>query len=333
MTRVWLAGATGFLGSHALEALRRAGHEVVATSRSGDESRGIAPVDLCDGELVEQSAAGCEAAVLAAGAVSRDPDDAAALHRAHVVGTRTALAALRRAGVRRVVYVSTSGTIAVGRDQDRVFTEESNAPMEIIARWPYYRTKLYAEREALGANGEGFEVVVLNPTLLLGPGDERDSSTGDVRRFLNKEIPAIPAGGMSFVDVRDVARACVSALERGRPGERYLLSAKNLTIAAFFARLERISGVRAPVLRMPRQRAVAIGVNKLFTRAVKAIGGTPPVDEISVEMAQYYWYCNSSKAERELEFAPRDDGETLRDTVADLVERGVAFPKGARVAG
>src|SRR6185295_327093 len=92
-------------------------------------------------------------------------------------------------------------------------------------------------------------------------------------------------------------------------------------------RLARISGVKAPVLRMPRSRPLAIGVNRLFTRAVRAIGGEPPVDEVSVEMAQYYWYCSSNKAERELGFSPRDAGETLRDTIEDLIARKVVFPK------
>jgi nucleoside-diphosphate-sugar epimerase len=106
------------------------------------------------------------------------------------------------------------------------------------------------------------------------------------------------------VDVRDVAIGMLLAFGRGRAGERYLLNAKNLTIAAFFQRLERLTGIRAPRLRMPASRPLALGMNTLFTRAVRAIGGTPPVDEVSVEMAQYYWYCDSA-AERELGWVPR----------------------------
>ena len=115
------------------------------------------------------------------------------------------------------------------------------------------------------------------------------------------------------------------AFERGRAGERYLLNAKNMTIAAFFQRLERISGVKAPLLRMPSSRPLAIGLNQIFVKAVRAIGGAPPVSEVSVEMAQYFWYCSSAKAERELGFRARDPGETMRDTVDDLVARGVVF--------
>jgi dihydroflavonol-4-reductase len=222
----------------------------------------------------------------------------------------------------------------VSRDADSVADESCRAPLEIIARWPYYRTKLYAERAALDANRPGeFEVVVVNPSLLLGPGDLRESSTGDVRLFLERCIPAIPAGGMAFVDARDAALGLLLAFERGRAGERYLLNAKNLTIAAFFQRLERISGVKGPLLRMPSSRPIALGVNQLFSKAVEAIGGRPPVDEVSVEMAQYFWYCSADKAERELGFVARDPGETIRDTIDDMVKRRVvAVPKGSHLA-
>lgn len=322
--KLWIGGATGFLGSHLVRVLRAEGHELVATSRTGGlvDDTPVRAVDATDADAVARSAEGCDGAFLATGKVSRERDAAAELHQLHVLGTRAALGGLTRAGVPRAVYASTSGTIAVGTDPDRVYTEADSAPLEIIAPWPYYRTKLYAEREALAHTG--LEVVIVNPSLLLGPGDLRESSTSDVRLFLQRALPATPAGGMAFVDARDAAQGMWLAFQRGRPRERYLLSAKNLTIAAFFQRLERLTGVRAPLLRMPRERALALGLSSLFSRAVKAIGGTPPVDEVSVEMAQYFWYCDPRKAEQELGWAARDPGETLRDTVDDLVRRGVA---------
>ncbi len=327
--RLWVGGATGFLGSHLVRTLADQGHCLVLASRAGGDVQGlpVQAVDVLDAAAVEESARGCEGAFLATGKVSRDRAAGEELHRAHVLGTRHALAGLRAAGVRRVVVASTSGTLAVSSDARAVADESGRAPLELVAMWPYYRTKLYAEREALELNALGFEVVLVNPSLLLGPGDTRESSTGDVRRFLERAIPAIPGGGIAFVDVRDAAQGMWLAYERGRAGERYILNAKNMTLAAFFQRLERITGVKAPALRMPRSRPLAIGVNRLFSRALRAIGGEPPVDEISVEMAQYFWYCSAAKAERELGFLARDPGETLRETVADLVARKVVFPK------
>jgi dihydroflavonol-4-reductase len=335
VSKFWVAGATGFLGSHLIETLVERAHQVVAVSKNGGSVHAteVAALDVLDEAAVTQSARGVDGAFLVTGRVSRDRDDAELLHRDNVLGTESALRGLRAAGVKRVVVASTSGTLAVSRDADRIADESCRSPLEIVARWPYYRTKLYAERAALDANRPGeFEVVIVNPSLLLGPGDLRESSTGDIRLFLERSIPAVPAGGMAFVDARDAALGLLQAFERGRAGERYLLNAKNMTVAAFFQRLERISGVKAPLLRMPSSRPLALGLNQMFTRAVEAIGGRAPVDEVSVEMAQYFWYCSSEKAERELGFVARDPGETIRDTIDDLVKRKVvAVPKGSHL--
>jgi dihydroflavonol-4-reductase len=328
--KFWVAGATGFLGSHLVQQLAARGDEVVAVSKSGGTvgDAPVAAVDVLDENAVAESARGAEGAFLCTGKVTRDREASEELYELHVQGTRTALRGLRAAGVKRVVVASTSGTLAVGRDPDRIADEGCRAPLELIAVWPYYRTKFYAEREALEQNQPGeFEVVIANPSLLLGPGDVRESSTGDVRRFLEGSVPAIPAGGIAYVDVRDAAAGLVLCFEKGRAGERYILNGHNVTLAGFFQRLERISGVKAPFLKMPGSRPVAIGLGKLFGEAVKAIGGTSPIDEVSLEMAQYFWYCDSAKAERELGFRARDPGETLLDTVDDLVGRKVVFPK------
>ncbi len=330
--KYWVAGATGFLGSHLVSQLRAAGHEVVAVSRSGGLLAGqrVAAVDVLDENAVAKSAAGCDGAFVVTGRVSRDANAAEELHRLHVTGTSTVLAGIRRAGIKRAVYASTSGTIAVGKEESRVFDERDDVPLELIASWPYYRTKLYGERAAIDAASADFDVVVVNPSLLLGPGDLRESSTGDVRLFLERAVPAIPRGGMAFVDVRDAARGMILAFEKGRSRERYLLNGMNLTIEAFFQRLSRLTGIPAPFLKLPKNRVLALGAHPLYEKAVKAIGGSLPVDEVSVSMAQYYWYCSSEKAERELGFTARDPSDTLRDTVRDLVERRVVMPKELR---
>ncbi len=154
---------------------------------------------------------------------------------------------------------------------------------------------------------------------MLGPGDERVSSTDDVRRFLRGQIPFIPSGGVSFVDARDAAQALSAARDVGRPGERYLLGAANWTFAEFFGRLERISKVRGPRIRIADRWATrgAQALEQLFS----LIDRPPPVEPQSVAMSQVYWYCSSSKAERELGFVPRDPSETLVDTIRDVRQR------------
>lgn len=329
MAKYWVAGATGFLGSHVVRCLLEDGHDVVPVSRGGGNVHGVAvtALDVLDASSVAASAKGVDGAFLAMGKVSRDPVDAEELHRANVTGVRTALEGLRKAGVRRVVHASTSGTLAISKEPT-VANETSDPPLELIAKWPYYRTKRYGEMEALEANAAPeFEVVIVNPSLLLGPGDLRGSSTGDIRQFMSGEILALPRGGLALVDVRDAARAMVSAMKLGRAGERYLLSAVNLSMPAFFEKLERLTGVPAPRLPLPKSSNVATAMTRLFDRAVKAVGGELPMDDVSVEMAQHYWYCDSRKATDELEFLPRDVSVTLRDTVVDLVDRGIVHPR------
>ena len=318
--RYLLTGATGFLGTHLARALEAHGHEVVRFARSTGG-------DVLDAASVRAAAGGCAGAFHCAGKVSRKPSDAEELYRVHVEGTRTVLDACEAAGVRRVVLASTSGTVAVSESADRIGREDDEAPIGVVGRWPYYRSKVFAERAALARSSARLEVVSVNPSLALGPGDVNGSSTEDVRLFLEGAIPAVPAGGLSFVDARDAAEAMRLAMERGRPGERYLVGAMNLTVREFFAKLARISGVRAPWLPLPRSRALARSgaawVDRLATRA----GFRAPVDPVSVEMAQCFWYLDAGKAESELGWTARDPNATLHDTVEDLRTRGVVWPR------
>jgi dihydroflavonol-4-reductase len=330
MSRYLVTGATGFLGSHLTALLRAAGHDVVALCRKSSPSLEAAGVRVIEGDVldsasVKAAADGCEGAFHCAGKVSWKLEDSDALYRVHVEGTKTALDACRASGVRRVVVASTSGTVAVSREPE-VLTEASPTPIDIISAWPYYRTKLYAERAALDRNSEGFEVVSVNPSLLLGPGDVNGSSTSDVAKFLERKIPFVPAGGLSFVDARDAAQAMVSAMEKGRPGERYLVGAANMTLEAFFGRLSRVSRVPAPKLRIPRSPMLARAGAELLQWASKRIPLEVPVDPIPAEMAQHFWYLDASKAKRELGFTHREPIETLSDTVEDLRARGVVWP-------
>jgi dihydroflavonol-4-reductase len=314
-----VSGATGFLGSHLRSLLERSGHEVVALSRSTGGN-------VLDAGAVRAAAAGCDGAFHCAGKVSRRPEDAEDLYRVHVEGTKSMIAACRDAQVQRVVIVSTSGTCAVSEDGERAGTEDDAAPIGIIGRWPYYRAKLFAERAALEQNGKGIEVVSVNPSLLLGPGDVGGSSTDDVRLVMEGAVAAVPAGGLSFVDVRDAADALLRAMQVGRPGERYLAGGCNLTVREFFGRVARIAGVDAPWVGMPRSREVARVGAALVERFARRVGFAPAADPVSVDMAQCFWYVDSTKAERDLGWGPREPNATLYDTVEDLRARGVVWP-------
>jgi dihydroflavonol-4-reductase len=222
------------------------------------------------------------------------------------------------------VLASSSGTIGVSQTR-RVATEEDDYPIETVGRWPYYLSKIYQEKVALEQAKRGLPVVILNPSLLLGPGDARMSSTQDIFRFLMGRIPVMPSGGISFVDVRDAARAFVAALTRGNVGERHLLGAANWEFHEFFARLGRIGHRPPPLLRLPS--AVKVAAAHLMERFARQRGREPDLPAGDVEMGECWFFIDSTKAERLLGFRPRDPLETLSETVHYLREHFLA--KGA----
>ncbi|MBX7054218.1 MAG: NAD-dependent epimerase/dehydratase family protein [Pyrinomonadaceae bacterium] len=320
--RILITGGTGFLGTHIVRQFLDAG-EVnlkVMASRVPEwmKDAGIKAVEgsVTDRDAVAKACKNVSAIFHLAGKVSRDNDDAAVMNKIHLEGTRVLCEAAAEAGVGNVILASSSGTIAVTEDE-QVVEETYPQPIEILTRWAYYASKYYQERAAMeNFNGEGRRLVILNPSLLLGPDDERLSSTKPVLDFLGKKVPYSPGGGLNFVDVRDAAAAFITALEKGRHQERYLLGAENMTFEQFFGRLARLSGVSAPMLKVPKKFAMA-GSN-IINSFYKNWGKTSPVMPNEVEQAEYFWYFDSSKAAEELDFAPRDPQETLQDTIAYL---------------
>jgi dihydroflavonol-4-reductase len=337
VSRYLVTGAGGFLGRHLVRQLLAEGHEVVALVRSHDPelsrtSARLVAGDVLRPETIKGALAGCHGVFHGAGKVSRDAADAEAMHKLHVVGTRNVIAAAREAKVPRVVLASTSGTVGIS-EKPEVKTEDSARPITLIQKFPYYRTKLFAEEEALAANGNGLEVVSVNPSLLLGPGDLNGSSTKDVWSFLDRTVPAIPPGGMSFVDARDAADGMIAAMERGLGGRRYLLTAKNCSMAEFFDSLSRVSGVAPPRLTLPRMPRVAKVASSLFGLAVEKIGGEKPVDDVTVEMGCLFWWVSAERAKKELGWEPRDAMDTLADTVNDLRGRPIVEPPSKKRKG
>ncbi|HYP00894.1 MAG TPA: NAD-dependent epimerase/dehydratase family protein [Pyrinomonadaceae bacterium] len=326
-----VTGGTGFLGSHLVRQLVEAGEQRVrvlaTTAPAWLTELGVETAEgsVTNAEDVRRALEGVASVYHLAGRVSRDRDDAHQMYELHVEGTRVLCEAAKASGVKTIVLASSSGTIAVTDDATALPNESWPPPLDIISRWPYYASKYYQERAALehfggdGSDGsDGRRLVIVNPSLLLGPGDERLSSTKVVLDFLARKIMAVPGGGLSFVDVRDAAEALRAAMERGRHGERYLVGAANWTFDKFFGRLERLTKVAAPRLSLPSKFAVsgAQVLHSLYRQWKLA----PPVEPGEIEMAEYFWYFDTTKAARELRFAPRDAAETLQDTVTYVRE-------------
>jgi dihydroflavonol-4-reductase len=324
---VLVTGGTGFLGAHLVRQLAGAGDaDVRVLARSEPEWLGELPeVEVVTGSVTDPDAIARAVDGVAeihhlAGLVSRAGDHAREMYEVHVEGTRRLCDAARDAGVRTIVLVSTSGTIAVSSDAGAVATEDSPQPLDIVLRWPYYASKLYQESSALEHfHGDGRRLVILNPSLLLGPGDERLSSTRVILDFLERKIPIVPPGGLSFVDVRDVALACRAAMRHGAHGERYLLGAANWSFRELFERLGRMTKVPSP--RLPLPTALAPAGVRLLSEMRKRWSGAPEVEPAELDIASHFWYFDSEKARHALGFAPRDPYDTLLDTVGFVRER------------
>ena len=319
--KILLTGGTGFLGSTLWPLLKQRGHTVRLLQRSTSaaaEQAGVevVPASLDDRAAVKRALSGIEVVYHLAGRVSWNARDARQMYALHVQATQLLLEEAHAAKVGRIVLASTSGTIGVSRTE-RVATEEDPYPIEVVGRWPYYASKVFEERLALSfCQKKQLPLVVLNPSLLLGPGDDRLSSTGEVLAFMNREIPAVPAGGLSFVDVRDCAEAFANALDRGRLYERHLLGGANMTLREFFDRLARITGIPAPRLNLP-SALNALGAFAV-ERWAKLRHTEPAVTPQAIEMGDHFFYIDSGRARTELGFAPRDPTETLSATVAYL---------------
>lgn len=310
---VLVTGGSGFLGSAIVEALEASAHHATVFSRSEP----VIGSAWCAGSVEERgaliaAAEGHDAIIHLAGrAVLSRRGGYRTLRQLHVEGTVNAITAARNAGINRVVLASTSGVVAVGESPDFIADDDAPHASRLVRRWPYYLTKIEAERAAFDrGRALGVEVVSLRPSLLLGPGDRRFNSTGVVRDFLAGSIPLVPPGGLSFVDVRDAAAAFVAALEHESPRRSYLLTAANQRFSEFFGALERLSGVPSPRMQLPPTLVATA------SRAVGPFGGVlSMIDPVVAEMSEHYWFADATRAREELRFAPRPADETLSETI------------------
>ena len=326
MKPILVTGATGFLGKHLVQQLRETepGAPLRIFCRGvspWDKAGGIEVVrgDITSPHDVDSAAAGIDQIYHLAGIVSRDPKGKELLYQVHIEGTRNVCEAARKHGVKKIVMVSSSGTIAVSGDPV-VHDESSGYKHDVVGEWPYYLSKIYAEKLAFSYFRQyQLPIVVVNPSLLLGPGDDRGSSTGDVGLFLDGQIRAVPMGGLNFVDARDAASGTLAAMHSGRAGERYLLGGPNWSFREFIEHLSRISGVAAPKLRLPL--GLSLSSARLLREVMPWVGKSFRLDDVSIKMSALFWYCDCVKARSELGFQTRDPLETLRDTINDLRQR------------
>ena len=329
MQTVLVTGASGFLGKHLVRLLEESDEQIriKAFSRSAFPDFDDVRIEGVRGDItnrndVDSALDGVDQVYHLAGTVERNPTDHWKAYRTHVDGTRNLCEAMLKHGPRRCVLVSSSGTVAVSREAVE-HTEESGYKQALVHEWPYYLSKIYQEKQALWyCEHRSLPITVVNPSLLLGPGDDRLSSTNDVRLFLKGQIKTIPSGGLSLVDVRDAAAGMIGAMRDGAIGERYLLAGENLTFREWIAKTAQIAGVSRPRFQLP-DRAARFGAAAL-RRLYPLAGREFELDDATVKMSTLFWYCDSAKARRDIGFVTRAADDTLKETISYLRSSGAA---------
>lgn len=312
MKPVLVTGASGFLGWHVARRLLERGYSVRALVRAGSRLSELdaEPVsgDLRDPASLERAVAGCGLVFHVAADYRLWVKNRDELYRSNVDGTRHLLEAARRAGVERVVYTSTVGCIGIPRNG----LGDENTPVSLHEMsGAYKRSKFLAEQVALEFAGSGFPVVIVNPTAPVGDHDVKPTPTGQtVLDFMNGKMPAFIDTGLNIVDAYDTAEGHLLACERGLPGERYILGSENLTLAQILQLLAKITGRKAPTLRLPYAVAYCAGVCSTAWAEVTGVPPRVPID--AVRMARKKMWVTHEKARRELGFQPAPAETALR---------------------
>lgn len=320
---VLVTGATGFVGSHVARMLAERGTllRVLVRSNSRLDNLKALPSDQTEiviGDLtnppsLQQAVQGCDTIYHVAADYrlwARDPQE---LYRSNVEGTCALLQAALEAGVRRVVYCSTVGALGIPHD-GRPGTEETPvAETDMIGH--YKRSKFLAEQEARQFVGRGLEIVIVNPSTPVGENDIKPTPTGQIIvDFLNRRLPAYIDTGLNLVDVRDVAAGMLLAAERGRPGERYILGNRNVTLKEMLEMLARITGLPAPRIQVPYAVAwLTVGMENLIAAHLLRRAPAHPFE--GVQMARHKMFFDAGKAVRELGMPQ----SSIRDALARAV--------------
>jgi nucleoside-diphosphate-sugar epimerase len=322
---VLVTGATGFLGRHVLRALRAAGHSAVVLVRDraawlslpwraeAGEVRIVEGSPLtADRWQFDAALASVTRIIHAAAMVNHSRRNTDEMVELNVAGTVQMVHVAKRLGA-RIVFVSSSGTVGCYAFSDLVADEDAPYAEAMVGRWPYYASKIRAEREAKRlADKLEAQLVVVRPPVLLGPDDHRRRSTGHVLRVLEQRVPAIPSGSMHFADIRDVAAAIVRIAELRESRPVYHLPGHQTSLADFFAQVAEVAGIPSPNRKLSPLATRAL--SKLAAM-LPAQGGLP--DPVVLEMSACHWGLSSLFAD-EIGYSRRAARQTLSDTVAWL---------------
>jgi dihydroflavonol-4-reductase len=319
--RVFMTGATGFIGGRVARDLRARGDDVVCLVRNPEKASDLTGLgcEVVSGELSEKTAIqagmrGCDAVIHGAAIyeVGVPKSQHAQMYETNVVGTENVLGAALEEGIPKVVYVST--VAAFGNTHGEVVDESYRHPGTDYTSY-YEETKTQAHQVARRLIDEGLACVIVQPGGVYGPDDH--SSVGTmIDQFVAGRMPMIPFPdlGMNLVHVDDVSRGVLLALDKGTAGESYVLGGQISTMREMIGTLAEVSGRKAPKRAMPT--AMLKALRPVGPLVGKVMGQPPNLSELISSADGVTFWAKHDKAMQELGYAPRGLDRGLRDTLA-----------------
>ncbi|WP_413289626.1 SDR family oxidoreductase [Bdellovibrio sp. HCB337] len=325
--KVLVTGANGFLGSWLTRALLKQGHEVYALVRAQSDLSELEGVscnyvygDITDLDSLYKSFTDIDTVFHTAGLIAYKKSDRAKMEKVNVFGTENVVDACLTKKVRRLVYISSVVAVGAGFSPDQVLNEESPYNVKHL-NLGYFETKRAAEKLVMEAcQKKNLNCVILNPSTIYGAGDARKGSRGTQLKVAQGRFGFYTSGGVSIVALEDVVSAILAAWDKGRSGERYILSGENITIEGLFRMIAEEAGVPAPRKKIPTWALFALG---RLGDTMESLGMKGSLSTENAWTATLYHWFDSSKAQKELGFKPRPAREAIRNSVSWMKKNGL----------
>jgi len=325
--KTFLTGSTGFIGAAIARELLKEGREVRVLVRAGSDTSNLTGLDvefwkgdLLDRETLRQGLKGCGVLYHAAADYKLWTKNPVEMYRINVGGTESILEAALEAGVSKVVYTSSVGTLGNPGDGTPGNEETKVSLADMVG--PYKKSKFLAERTAEQFVSKGLPLVIVNPSTPVGPRDIKPTPTGKIIvDFLNRKMPAYLDTGLNIIAVEDCARGHLLAEQKGSVGRKYILGNANLTLKDIFGLLEEITSIPAPRVRLPYMPILmAAYINEGLSRIT---GREPLIPLAGVQMAAKFMFFDSTRAVKELGLP--------QTPVMDALARAVEWFRGFRI--
>ncbi len=320
MKKVLLTGGSGFIGLHLVALLLEQGFRVHALYRKSEKLESIDNENLFlfkgsleSKEDITKAALGCDAIIHLAGVAKQWAKDSELFNRVNIGGSTNLFDVALDLGIERIVNTSTAGTIPPSKE----IPSDEDTPREMDYFFEYESSKAKVEQIALDYCKKGLEIITVNPCRVYGPGEigESNSTVLMMDKYLRGKWKFIPGSGEqygSFVFVEDVAQGMILALEKGEPGERYILGGENANYNQFFAIIDKVAGVHYKIYHIPLGLIAFIA--NVFGYLANTFGLKPLIMPGVARKLFYNWKASSKKAERKLGYRFRSLEEGIKET-------------------